>query len=288
MNRFTAKLVYGFTRLAFWRKRAASSGEELEPPVSAEPATALDSEAIEAESSVAADPVPQPGWFARLKQALIRRPSPAEETPADSGQAGVMERLPLEQGGAGALADEISVPKPSLLERLKSPFRRHPKPEPLEADEDTPRSSLRPTNTATASSTLDPGADEETLPLSLIERVRAGLSNKWVWAPGISVMLIATITMMGMLLQSGQQNKQLQIELVATQQKLKQVSAAPKPVSVKPAQPKQTVAPVVASAGDYAASSKPSIDGGDCQISNPENVAENLKNCIDSFNAMAE
>jgi hypothetical protein len=101
-------------------------------------------------------------------------------------------------------------------------------------------------------------------------------------------MLIAIITMMGMLLQSGQKNKQLQIELVATHQKLKQASAAQKPVSVKPAQPKQAGAPVIASAGDYSDSSKPGIDGGDCQISNPENVAENLKNCIDSFNAMAE
>lgn len=128
--------------------------------------------------------------------------------------------------------------------------------------------------------------------LSRIQRVRVVLANKWVWVPGVSIMLIALIaTMTWMLLQSGQEKKQLQIELVAAQKKLKLANIA-KQASVKPAPvyhnaSKQAGNPAVASVGDTPAGSTPGGDAGGCDVSSKENVTRNLKNCIDSFNAMA-
>lgn len=119
--------------------------------------------------------------------------------------------------------------------------------------------------------------------------MRAVLANKWVWVSGISVMLIAlAATLAGMLLQSGQEKKQLQIELVAAQQKLKQAGTAQKPVGTKPAPIKPAVHPIVASAATPSVPPRPAAVGGECELSNPENAAENLKRCIDSFNAMSE
>ena len=204
-----------------------------------------------------------------------------------------MERPSRKQDAASATADDLPAPKPSLLARLKSTLRRPSRAEQPEADEDTPPSRSRPTRTATVSSQTDPDADEAAVPLSLVQRVRAVLINKWVWVPGVSVMLIALIaTMMWMLLQSGQEKKQLQIELVAAQKKLKQASAA-KPVAVSHGAPKQAGNPAVASglavatAGDTAAGSGPGADAGGCDVSSKANVTQNLKNCIDSFNAMS-
>lgn len=188
--------------------------------------------------------------------------------------------------------DAVPELKPSLLARLKGKLRRSTGPIPLEADADTPQSSLRQPKATTASSQAEPAAEEEAVHLSPIQRVRAVLSNKRVWIPGISVMLIAVIaTMAAMLLQSGQEKKQLQIQLVAAQQKLKQANTEKKadlgPGATNPATSKRAGNPVVATASVSPAESQSGVGAGECQISNPENVAENLKNCIDSFNAMA-
>ncbi|HQT71268.1 MAG TPA: hypothetical protein PLE48_12695 [Thiobacillus sp.] len=163
------------------------------------------------------------------------------------------------------------------LVRLKSKFRRPPEHIQSEAEEDTPRSRE-----------VEPAIDEEAVHVSRIQHLRAVLTNKWVWVPGISVMLITIIaTMMWMLVQSGHDNKQLQLELGATQKKLKLASAA-KAVAIKP-----VVAPPVVheQAGEpavVAAGSGSGVDAGSCNVSNKDNVTHNLKNCIDNFNAMAE
>jgi hypothetical protein len=224
LNRFTAKLVHGFGRLAFWRKPIASIQEERASLTGPEPAT---DHQVEAESSAAAEtPGLQTSWFARLKGKL----------------------------------------------------RRPPKSEQPEADEETPRASA-----------LESDAAEEAVHTSRVPRVRAVLANKWVVISGGSVMLIAVVaTLAGMLLQSGQEKKQLQIELVAAQQKLKQVDVMQKPVGIKPAPLKSAVHPTVASAAPPPAQPRPASVGGECELSNPENAAENLKRCIDSFNAMSE
>lgn len=282
--------MHGFARLAFWRKPAAATLEEPEPLASPEPATARQSKRIEAESSAVADaPELQAGWFARLKQALLRRQPAAQEATTDPDQDVAMERPSRKQDAASATADDAPAPKPSLLARLKSKLRRPSRSEQPEADDDSPPSSSRPTRTAIVSSQADPDAGEDALQLSRIQRLCAVLANKWVWVPGVSVMLIALIaTMMWMLLQSGQEKKQLQIELVAAQKKLKQANIA-KQASVKSAAvyhnaSKQAGNPAGASVGDTPA---PGGNAGGCDVSSKENVTQNLKNCIESFNAMA-
>jgi len=224
LNRFTAKLVHEFGRLAFWRKPTASIPEEPTSPADPEPAP--DHQAEAESSAVAETPVLQTSWLARLKGKL----------------------------------------------------RRPPKPEEPEADEETPRASE-----------LEPAVAEADAQASRVPRVRAVLANKWVWGSGIGVMLMALVTTLaGMLLQSGQEKKQLQTELVAAQKKLKQVDATQKPVGIKPAPLKSAVHPTVAIAAPPPTQPGPAAMGGECELSNPENAAENLKRCIDSFNAMSE
>lgn len=230
-----------------------------------------------------------PGWFAHLKHSLHRWLKPNRALPADTDQAAATDRPSPKRSAASATADDIPVLKPTWLMRLKSKLRRPAKIEQAEVVEDTPRSSLKQTKTTVASSQVEPATDEDAAQVSRIQRVRAVLSNKWVWVPGISITLIAIIaTMMWMLLQSGQEKKQLQIELVAAQKKLKQASAT-KPVSVsqvtvKHDAPKQ--AAHVATATDGTPAGTQSGDGaGGCDVSSKANVADNLKNCIESFNA---
>lgn len=293
MNRLIEKLGHGFSRLAFWRKPAEPTPESPEPDPSHAPAAARRStRGVAAASAPAELPGPRIGWFAHLKHTLHRWLNLSKVQPADSDQAPAPEHPSSKRGDPRATADEIPEPKPSLLARLKGKFRRSPKPEPLVADAKTPQSSLRQAKATTASSQAEPAADEEAVHASRIQRVRAVLSNKRVWIPGISVMLIAIIaTMTGMLLQSGQEKKQLQIQLVVAQQKLKQANTAQKaslgPGAANSAAPKRAVNPVVATAGDHPAESQSVGDADECQISNPKNVSEHLKNCIDSFNAMA-
>lgn len=102
-------------------------------------------------------------------------------------------------------------------------------------------------------------------------------------------MLIALVaTLAGLLLQSGQEKAQLQSQLLAAQQKLKQGGVAKKPLGVKPAPIKPVIHPTVASAASAPSESGVAAAGGECELSNPENAAENLRRCIDSFNAMSE
>ncbi|MDP1620373.1 MAG: hypothetical protein Q8M12_05270, partial [bacterium] len=144
--------MHGFARLPFWRKPAAATLEEPEPVASTEPATARQSKRIEAEARAAADaPVLQAGWFARLKQALRRRQTPAQEATTEPDQAVARERPSRKQVDASAMADDLPAPKPSFLAQLKSKLRRPSRPEQPEADEDSPPSRSRPTRTATVS-----------------------------------------------------------------------------------------------------------------------------------------
>jgi hypothetical protein len=286
LNRFTAKLVHGFARLAFWRKPAAAIPEDPEPAPARQPKRS------EAESGATAEvPELQANWFARLKQALRRR-NPAREAGADADPAVAMERSSPKPGDADAAADDEAVPKPSWLARLKRLFHRRPRPAPLEAADDAPPTRSSAPRSATASRQTESAEEVEAAPASLAQRARAVLSNKWVWIPGVSVTLIAIIaTMMWMLLQSGQEKKQLQIELVAAQKKLKQANLAKqagvKPAAVNPGAPKPAGNPAVATAADTPAGANGGVGAGGCDVSSKENVTQNLKNCINSFNAMA-
>ena len=85
-----------------------------------------------------------------------------------------------------------------------------------------------------------------------------------------------------LLLQSGQEKQQLQLELQAANKKLKH--AAPPKLAAKAPTPQPAIQTPSAPADD---SPKSGANGGECLISDPKNIAENLRNCIDGFNAVA-
>jgi len=281
LNRLTAKLAQGVSRLAFWRKPAAALPEQPETPAAE---TDVQPETEPAAAADAAEP--QAGRFERLKRRLnLGRKSIAEQPVAPDPVARA-------ETPARALADDIAIeeaapaPKLSVLARLKTTFRRQPKPQALEADESIPGAELK--RDATAFSEDESDSDEDTAPPGRIRRVLATLSNKWVWIPGASVMLLVLIGAMAlMLLQSAQEKEHLQAELLATQKKLEQAGVAKKVAAdtdVPAPAPAPADVPTFAAVGSAAAGSRPGIDAGDCQVSDKGSVTQNLKNCIDSFN----
>lgn len=284
MNRLTAKLVQWFSRLAFWRKPAAAFPQQSETPAPEASAEAPP----EAEPAAAADTAePQAGRFERLKQLLnLGRKSIAEQ-PVAPDPAALAEAPARELADENAIEEAGSAPKLSVLARLKTTFRRQTKPETLEADESVPGAGLN--RDATAFSEDDESySDEDTAQPGRIRRVLATLSNKWVWIPGASAMLLVLIGAMAlMLLQSAQEKEHLQAELLATQKKLEQTGVA-KDVAKEVVADIDVPAPAAVSAfaavGSAAAGSRPGIDAGDCQVSDKASVTQNLKNCIDSFN----
>jgi len=269
LNRLTAKLVQGLSRLAFWRKPAAEASTEVPPET--EPAAAAD---------IAE---PQAGRFERLKRLLnLGRKSIAEQPVAPDPAA-------LDEAPARELADENVIeeaapaPKLSVLARLKTTFRRQAKPEAFEADEPIPGAGLN--QDATAFSEDDESySDEDTPPPGRIRRVLATLSNKWVWIPATSFMLLALFGAMAlMLLQSAQEKQHLQAELLSTQKKLEQTGVA-KDVTANADVPAPAPAPAAVPAFAAVGRAAAGIDAGDCQVSDKASVSQNLKNCIDSFN----
>jgi hypothetical protein len=287
LNRLTAKLVQGVSRLAFWRKPAAALPEQTETPAP-EASTEVPPETEPAAAADAAEP--QAGRFERLKRLLnLGRKSIAEQPVAPDPAA-------LDEAPAPELADDIAIeeaapaPKLSVLARLKATFRRQTKPEALEADESISGAGLN--RDATAFSEDESDSDGDAPQPGRIRRVLATLSNKWVWIPATSFMLLALFGAMAlMLLQSAQEKQHLQAELLSTQKKLEQTGVA-KEVTAETGVPAPAPAPAAvavpvpafAAVGSAAAGSRPGITAGDCQVSDQASVTENLKNCIDSFN----
>ena len=288
MNRFTAILGHGIARLAFWRKPVETTPESPPPPAqpeSLDPAAARRVRASEAESSAPVDvPVLRVGWFARLKHVLRRRSKPVQEPSPDPDQTVARSRPSPESVDASAAADDGSPPALSFLARLKNKLRHQPQPEQLQAEALAEEPGAEKDNKATATSDVDPADDADATRASLMGRVLALLTNQWVWIPGISTVLLASMTtMMLMLLQSTQEKEHLQTKLVAAQKELKQTTIE-KQAAVRRVAFRQ--------AGDSANSAdetQQGVDAGDCVVSDQASVIKNLKNCIESFNsAMAE
>ncbi len=277
-------LVHGFARLAFWRKPAVPMAS-AEPDPAQAPAAPRSPRHAEAVAGDAAEPaVAQAGWFARIKgtlQGWFKRAPAQTDTPEPAPPAArsASKRLEPEAGEAVTTA-----PKPSVLARLKRLFQRKPVLALAEEEADGPRASPRPTRAAGASNLAEPAAEEDAAPTGRFKRLSAVLARKRVWIPALSVVLLAIIgTMTGLLLQSGQEKQQLQLELQAAQKKLKQ--AAPLKLAAKVPAPEPISQTPSAATGSTPQSG---ANDGECLISNPKNVAENLKNCIDGFNAGAQ
>jgi hypothetical protein len=278
LNRFTAKLKHRLARLAFWRKPAAPIPEQ---PETSDPETARDLKAVEAELSADADTLALPvGWFARMKQGLRRQRSPVQD-PDQSGAT-----APPSRDDASATADAAPTPQPAFLARLKSMLRRQPRLEQPEAVAvaDDPKPGTEEIREAAASGDAEPTGDEEAVHVSRFRRVLAMFSNKWVWIPGVSAVLLALIgTMLLMLQQSAQEKEALQAELLATRNKLEQTTGTKK-AAASLSVAGQADATTFARAGSAAAETGPGVDAGDCLITDKASVTQNLKNCIDSFN----
>jgi hypothetical protein len=206
------------------------------------------------------------------------------------------ERSARKQRDADTPEDAPAAPKRSLLAVLKSKLRRAPPSEQLEIEPETDKNTAPSRATTHRDSARSRDGDsieeEEAAPLSPLQRALSVLSKKWVWIPGLSILLLVPLVTMGlMLVQSAQEKEQLQTRLLATQKKLDQAAAAKK-AAAKPQPPNPTGAAAVA-AVDIAPS--PATDGtqakgatGECEISSKESVTLNLKNCIEGFNAMSQ
>lgn len=119
--------------------------------------------------------------------------------------------------------------------------------------------------------------------------VLATLSNKRVWIPGATAMLLGLIgaAMAWMPPQAAQENARLQAERPATQEEREPAGVAKKEVapaaSDAPA-PVPADVPADMAVDRAAADARPGIDDGECQVSDRASVTRNLKSCIDSFN----
>jgi hypothetical protein len=186
---------------------------------------------------------------------------------------------------------ENQPPAPSFLARLKGRLRRTPPPEQPEADVDaaTPREEE---NRNTTASEATPADEADAVPASRMQRVRAVLTNKWVWIPGISSVLLAIMaTMMVMLVQSKHEQHILQTKLQSTQKELKkttiekQVAVLSDPVKDAVAHPSQAAGEPVTAAAGSAEDSPSGVTDTDCVITDQASVIKNLKHCIDSYNS---
>jgi len=277
--------VQGFSRLAFWRKPATPLAEQPETP--APEAAAVRPVEAEAERAAADTAEPRAGRFERLKRLLGRVRKPAAGQAAEADQA-ARDEAPVRKRADGNIMEEAaSAPPPSWLARLKTTLRRQPGPEAIEADESIP--DAKRNRDATAFSEDEADSVEDAEQPGRIRRALAALSNKWVWIPAASAMLLVLIGAMAlMLLQSAQEKEHLQAELLATQNKLKQ-SAVSKAAAVKAAAVKENAGPAdtPAAIGSAAAYTGIGIDTGDCRVTDKESVSQHLKNCIDSFNRIS-
>jgi hypothetical protein len=277
-----------FARLGHTRRRRKKPAPESTPDVVQTVVEAPPSrKSSDASATADAVPPPKPSLLARLKNTLRRQPGP-EQVVADteavtngSGKSSAAKSALAEDGQA---ATPASVEPPvSFAARLKNKLRRRPWSAQPAADEAAEEPGAEKDKQATASSDDDSADDADAPHVSRIGRVLALLSNKWVWIPSVSMVILAFAgTMTWMLVQSKHEREQLQVKLASTQKQLKQVSIE-KQVALRQPDPRPVGVLASASVGS-AAATQSGVDVGDCDVSSKESVAKNLKNCIEAFN----
>ncbi len=240
--------------------------------------------------SAAEDGVSRPklSLLDRLKTTLRRQPKTQQieaDVVADALKPGTEKGDQATASSDTHPDDGVPQLKLSFLGRLKTTFRRQPKLEQIEVDADANASKPGAETDRKTSGPSDARPDDEAdaVQISRMRRVGAMLSNKWVWIPSVSIVLLAImIAMLLMLLQSAQEKKQLQTKLIATQKKLEQTSI-PKQTAARKNAPGHADDPTHETLGS-AADTQPGADVGDCVVTDKASVSQNLKNCIDSFN----
>lgn len=175
------------------------------------------------------------------------------------------------------------MPNRSLLARIANRLRRQPGQQSLDRDADEPTPGTETESEATGSGNTEAPEGAGGVRRSPIGRVLATLSNKWIWIPGASVMVLALAGALLMLvLQSAQEKERLRAELRATQEKLEQATAV-KHVEASSAVPGQVKDSSYPGSGGPGKKSL-TVDVEDCLVTDKESVTRSLRNCIDSFN----
>lgn len=273
MHTYLSTLGTLFARLAFWRK-----------PLAAEPAAA---DATEAKTVVIAAPgatedtaapaaAPPPSLLARFKLLFRRSPKTSDVAPP--------EAAPEAKNTAAAALDDAEAPepKPTLMGRFKAFLRSRRRAktgeEPAEGEA-----------AATTDETAD-GTAEEAPPKSFLQK----LQSKRVWIPALALLVLGVIGgVAALVLRASHETERLQKELQVAKHKLEQQhSAAPQQPAVAPASTTHQAAaalpkkdPAFEIIGAKAPEAEAGINAGDCVVSDREQVAANLKRCIESFNA---
>lgn len=189
-------------------------------------------------------------FAAKLMQGAARLAfwrKPASALPADPGSA---KSAPAQQDASASVIPPA--PKLGWLARVKRAFRRkQPATLPLlvdqiiesgapnagQAESADPEPAADQTQQSAPGSAPVPADIADAVPVSRMVRVLGLLGNKWVWIPGVSVIVLAIIvTLALMLVQSTQEKDHLQAELAASQKALKTKIALkePQPAPARP------------------------------------------------------
>ena len=302
MTQFLTKLKQWPATLALWRKRPAvvALPSEAEPESEAEPTprVALD------DAELASDtPVAKLGVLARLKNLFTLHRKQVEavadtevDIETDSGLA--RETTQRTRASDSTAEPEITQPKPSVLARLKHSFnfRRKTAAPDIEADENDKTLVVDKTKVRSETPTTE---DEVATPQpSRSKRVLLRLRNKWVWIPAISLAGVGIVSwVLVVMLHTTHEKERLQAELKVAKKMLdkKTVAAvappAPQPLpavaKIEPAKPEKKIDPAFQIIGHVPEPQAPEasdMDASDCVVKDKKSVAENLKNCISSFN----
>lgn len=265
-------LALPFAKLAFWRKPAADGSADAAPPEAAPEAAP----AAETDDTASDAPAPKPGLWQRVTALFRRKREAAPETATEDTPEAVPTATDDE-------ASEAPTPRPGLLARFKGLFRR--KAAPLEGEEESTE--------AEAPDTVAEGEEGEPAPRGLLHKLR----SKWVWIPALVILLLALIGgVAALFIRSAHETQRLQQELQAAKRKLEQQAKAPAPAPVVVAAPvaKPPEAPVKKPDPAFdiigakpAPEAESGLNAGDCVVSDREQVAANLKRCIEAFNATA-
>jgi len=232
-------------------------------------------------------PEPKPRFVARLKQWLTFRRKPTE-TEAEPDAEADAERKPKTQ-----VSEEPAVPepKPGFLARLKGWLRFRRKAVEAEAEADDKTQVIEKSK---GRSETTPEGEEEAPPPSRLKRLLIRLRSKWVWIPALSLAVVGLVSWVVVIMMHATHEKErLQVELKAAKKMLeqKQIMAvkppAPLPPPAAPAKPEKKIDPAFDIVGHTPApqsEEESGINASDCVVKDKESVAENLKNCITSFN----
>ncbi|MEK6662965.1 MAG: hypothetical protein AABY73_03770 [Pseudomonadota bacterium] len=288
-----------FTRLKRWisfRSKAVETAAEPSPEDIVEKPLKKKTRALDEPEEPEA-PESKPSFFARLKRWFSFR-SKAVETTVEPSPEDIVEKPLKKKTRATDEPEELEVPepKPGVFARLKQSLSFRRKSEETEADAND--KTLIIDKAKVRSETVAAEGEEEAPPPSRLKRLLIRLRNKWIWIPAVSLAVVGLVSWVVVIMMHATQDKaRLQAELITAKKMLEQkpVAAvkppAPPPLSIPtepvPVKPEKKIDPAFAIVGHVPApqpEEESGMNASDCVVKDKKSVAENLKNCIASFN----